>query len=540
MLRSTRTRAAFVAATALVVTGLGHVPAQAASDPTPAQLAGDWMLGNLNADGLLTGAYTDVDGSTTKTFVDHGSTVDLAFSLDAVGGRDAEVAQLTDAVAATIADYTTDGDATYSGSSAKALALATSEGRDPRTFGGVDLLAQVEETVITAGPSTGRLQDLDPTPTKWFDDYANTIGQAFAARSLTRAGSSLADEATDFLLLQQCDAGFFRLDFTKDKAATDQSCDGAAGTVDVDGPDVTALVALQLAAIDTPDADVTAALTDAKAWLAAQQKADGGFGSSQNGVNANSTGLTGAALAALGDKVRATKAATWLRARQVIGACDGQLAPETGAIAYDDATLAIGRKDGIANPLDRLQWVMSGAQGLAGLASAPATTSAEGASLRTPKFAKAGTKLKVTVRGLAAGERACVTGLGAPRQVVGAGKLTVTATVKAGTVRPTLRTATESIQQAGGTKVLGKKKLKVTLAKKQVKRNAKVKVTVKGLAAGEKVTIKLRGRKVASGTANAKGVLTRTVKVGKAKGVATLKVQGQYATRTGTAKVRVR
>ncbi|GGD17030.1 prenyltransferase/squalene oxidase repeat-containing protein [Nocardioides daphniae] len=535
MLRSTRTRAAFVAATALVVTGLGQVPAQAATDSSPAQLAGTWMTGNLNGDGLLTGAYADDKGE-TQTFTDYGSSVDLALSLDAVGGDAATVTRITDAIAAQVGDYTAPWGDVYAGSSAKAMTLAVSQGRDPRTFGGRDLQAQVEGRVITTGASTGRIEDLSA-----WGDYANSIGQAFAARALTAAGSSLADEATDYLLLQQCDAGFFRLDFTKDKAAADQTCDGASGAVDADGPDVTALVALQLAAIESPDADVTAALADAKTWLAAQQAADGGFGSTDNGANANSTGLGGWALAELGDTARATKAATWLRARQVVGACDGKLAPETGAIAYSDEALAAGRKDGIADPLDRVQWIIAGAQGLAGLASAPATSAKD--KVTAPRFAKAGSKVTFTVTGLAAGERGCLSGAVGTRTLVGTGSaLKAVATLKAGTRSVTLRTATATGTSSvtGTVTVLGKKKLKVSLAKKQVKRNAKVKVTVKGLARGERVTVKVRGKKVATGTANAKGVLVRTVKVGKARGVARVAVQGQYATRTGTAKIRVR
>ncbi|MBE7325074.1 hypothetical protein IEQ44_10425 [Nocardioides sp. Y6] len=532
---------ALVASTALVLTtvqGPAHAtPAQATppADPVPAELASGWLVGNLK-NGLIETA-SEWEGETFSG-PSYGTSVDLALALDAVGGHDAAVAEITDAVAGGVETYTGSGGEVYSGSAAKALALAVSQGRDTASFGGIDLLGRVEDRVITTGASTGRLEDLSA-----WGDYANSIGQAFAAGALTAAGSPLADEVTDFLLAQQCDAGFFRLYFNADKDAAAQSCDAASPAVSPEqSADTTALVALQLASLAGSDPAVRSALDRAATWLVSQQQADGSFGDPQNGANSNTTGLGGWALATLGRDAQAAKAATWLRALQVVDACaPGPLKGEQGAVAYDEQGWNDGATYGISDPLDRSQWVIADVQALPALAYAPASTRAEGASLRLPRFAKAGTKVTVTVDGIAPGERACLTGLGATRQLIGSGDvLRVSVPVKAGTSRPTLLTATTKVQQAGGLTVLGKKKLKVRVAKKQVKRNARVKVTVRGLAAGERVTVKVRGKKVAQGKANRKGVFVRRVKVGKARGLAAVKVRGQYATRTGVAKVRVR
>lgn len=532
--------AALVASTALVVTALSSAPVQAApsSDPTPAALSAGWLVGNLK-NGLIETAsqYPPGEGE-IYSGPSYGTSVDLALGLSALGGHDTTVAEITDAVAASVEAYTGSGGEIYSGSAAKALTLAVSQGRDLENFGGIDLLGRVEGRVATDGPSTGRLSDASQ-----YGDYANSIGQAFAAGALTAAGSPLADEVTDFLLAQQCDAGFFRLYFDADPGSAAQSCDAASPAEPAEqGSDTTALVVLQLAPFADSDPEVQAALDEAATWLAAQQRADGAFVDPQTGANANTTGLAGWALGALGRDAEAAKAATWLRARQVVDVCaPGLLKGEQGAVAFNDQAWDEGVQYGIADPLDRTQWLIADVQALPALAYAPASTSAEGASLRLPRFAKAGTKVTVTVGGLAPGERACLTGLGATRQLVGSGDaLRVSVPLKAGTFRPTLRTATTQVQQAGGLTVLGKKKLTVAVAKKQVKRNARVKVTVRGLVAGEKVTVKVRGRKVASGTASARGVLTRKVTVGKARGVAKITVRGHYATRTGAATVRVR
>lgn len=524
--------AALVASTALVVTAVGQSPAQAApADPTPASLSAGWLVDNL--EGGLVETYSEYEGE-VHSGPSYGTSIDLALALDAVGGHATTVTQITDAVAASVENYTGSGGEIYSGSAAKALALVVQQTRDPRHVGGIDLLARVEERVATAGPSLGRLSDQSQ-----YGDYANSIGQAFAAGALTAVDSPLADEATGFLLDQQCEAGFFRLHFNADPEAAAQSCDAASPAEPAEqSSDTTALVALQLAAIRDDAPQVATALDAAAEWLVAQQQADGSFVDPQNGANANTTGLAGWALAELGRDAAAARAASWLRGLQVVDVCAPEkLAGEQGAVAYDALGWSDGVTYGISDPLDRSQWVIAGVQALPALASAPAASSRDAVVL--PKFAKAGSKVSAKVRGVAAGERACTSGA-VTRDLVGTGGDVAVALgqPQAGKRSVTLRTAegatTATVQ------VLGKKKLKVAVAKKKVKPKARVKVTVRGLAAGERVTVKVRGKKVATVKANRNGVVKRKVRVGKARGVAKIHVRGQYATRTGTAKVRVR
>lgn len=525
---------ALVAGLAVTVTA----PAQAASstDPSAARASAQWLVGNLNADSLVE-SHTEWEGQVFSG-PSYGTSVDLAEGLARVGGHQATVSRITDSVVAGLAAYTTYEDAFYSGSAAKALALLVSQGRSASAAGGIDLRGQVESSVVTTtGATLGRLQDSDPTPDQYWSDYANTIGQAYAARALTQVGSPLAGDVTDYLLDQQCSAGFFRLYFPA-AGAPDQTCDGASPAEPAaQSPDTTAIAVIQLAELAKTDADVKAARTRAVAWLKKQQKTDGSFVDPVNGANANTTGLAGWALVEAGEQAAAGRAAAWLRARQVVAACaPSKLAGEHGAIAYDDQGWKDGVQYGIADKLDRSQWVIADVQALPALLAAPAATKKDAVVL--PKFAKAGKKVTATVQGLAEGERACVSGAAGSKELTGTGKgaKVAIAQAKAGKRKVTLRTAAGTVSDT--VHVLGKKKLKVKAAK-TARPGARKTVTVKGLAAGEKVTLKVRGKKVASGKATKKGTFKRTVKVGK-RGTAKVTVTGQYANRKGAAKIRVR
>ncbi|WP_110238981.1 prenyltransferase/squalene oxidase repeat-containing protein [Nocardioides gilvus] len=522
-----------VALSAMAITGPGTAatPSAAPSDPAPAAASAKWLVGELNADSLLEIA-SSYDGETFSG-PSYGNSIDLALALSAVEQDQPKVSAITDAIAANLGSYAGSDGEVYSGSSAKALALAVDQKRDPATFGGVDLTSRVEDTVLSEAPVSGRLQDASA-----YGDYANSIGQAFAASALTEVGSTKAAAVTDYLLDQQCDAGFFRLYFNTDKSSTAQSCDSASPAEPAkQSPDTTAIVAIQLASLAAGDPEIKAALDQAGAWLLAQQANDGGFTDPGNGTNANTTGLAGWALAELGHDTAAAKAATWLRARQVVSGCDGKLSKEAGAVAYDDLGWTDGVTYGIADPLDRSQWVIAGVQALPALAAAPAATAKD--AVTAAKFAKAGRTVTYTVTGLAAGERACVTGAAGTKSIIGTGKtLTVKlAKAKAGKRAVAVRSASGKVKDT--VRVLGKKKFKVRAAK-SAKAGSKRKVTVRGLAAGEKVTVKVRGKKRASGKANSKGVFAKKVSVGKKRGIAKVSVTGQYQTRKGATRIRVR
>ena len=197
-----------------------------------------------------------------------------------------------------------------------------------------------------AGPIAGRIEDRTVsgdtdsfTPGVQLDsDYANVIGQAFAARGLTAAGSAKAASAMAFLLQQQCSAGYFRLNFAPATASAQGCVDGDAVGSAPD-TDVTALAVLQLAALGGPDAEGQPARSPRRpAGSTAQQKSDGSFGGgpTTSAANANSTGVAAQALASQGACVAAGRAAGWVKGLQVLSApASSPLNGELGAIAYD-------------------------------------------------------------------------------------------------------------------------------------------------------------------------------------------------------------
>lgn len=323
----------------------GTPTADQAADQGSAQAtaAADWLAGQLE-NGLL--SYKTEYGP----FTDYGMSIDAALALTRTGGHEAEVGAIVDAVARDLHSYIEfpSGDGTHksAGATAKALVLAEVAGEDPASFGGTDLVSALEDLVL----DSGRISDTFPAKNKQDADYANVIGQVFAARGLAEAGSAEAGEAQDYLLAQQCEEGWFRLTFTAATDAGDQSCD-ADKTAKPD-PDTTALAVIQLSALEDPDAEAQAAIDEAARWLAEQQGQDGSVAGAQSpDPNANTTGLAGWALGEAGDAEAAASAADWL----------SRLQAENGAVAYDRA--ALDQADGGEVPAKaRSQWLLATAQ----------------------------------------------------------------------------------------------------------------------------------------------------------------------------------
>ena len=339
-------------------------PPEPAYDEAAATAAADWLTGKLDG-GLL--SYESDFGP----YTDYGLSIDAAISLDELDDE-AAVQQTSEAVAANIDTYISgkafgDPGSTYAGPAAKALVLAQLAG-DPTAFGGVDLVQTVESVTTQGGPAAGRIVDVST-----FGDNANVLGQAFAVQGLEEAGSARAADALAYLLTQQCSEGYFRLSFTKDVEAADQSCD--AGSAKESQPDVDTTAVAVLAVGESDDEPgVADAVARATEWLAGQQSDEGAFtGSGDTAVeNANSTGLAGWALGENGRRDAAESAATWVRSVQAgsDGACD-QWGAAAGAIAYDPAALEAGAKDGITKK-SAGQWLRSTAQAVAVLQWAPA------------------------------------------------------------------------------------------------------------------------------------------------------------------------
>lgn len=334
--------AAVLAAGALVLTGTGS--AQAAAEDRSSR----WLTHQLT-DGLVHNDQYDFD--------DYGLTADTAIALAALGGERATVKTIRRALAQRVDSWTTGvdfgSDDVYAGSVAKAVVVAGTTGADPRRYGGVNLVKRLNQRVSTSRPTVGRIADASAT------DYANVIGQAFAAQGLATEGSRKAGKVVRFLLDQQCSRGYFRLNFAAPDAA-DQSCDGGGASASAPDTDVTALAVLSLKAMPRRHQSRAAksAVRDAISWLQRTQKRNGSFGGgpATESSNTNSTGLAGWALGATGSCRAASEAARWVKRFQVSGDVAGTpLAGEKGAIAYDRAAYAAAKSDGIGTA-ERDQW----------------------------------------------------------------------------------------------------------------------------------------------------------------------------------------
>jgi hypothetical protein len=332
-----------------LVLGLAVGTATTAS-AAPDDRAGRWL------EGQLSGGLIHNDDPAYGGFDDYGLTADTGLALVAVGGHGQAVKRIRGALARHVDSWTTgvdfDSADVYAGGVAKAVVLAQTTGADPRHFGGVNLVNRLTGLVSGDRGIVGRIQDKSE-----YGDYANTLGQAFAAAGLTRARSSEAPAAVRFLLEQQCAAGYFRLSFA-DATAADQTCDGAARGDRAPDTDATAIALVNLQSIKHPTAKVKRAIADGAGWLVRRQKENGSFGGgpTTEAANANSSGLAAWALGQAGRCTSAAQAARWISRLQL----------KNGAIAYDRAALRSARQHGItATTAD--QWRRASAQAAPGL-----------------------------------------------------------------------------------------------------------------------------------------------------------------------------
>jgi hypothetical protein len=402
-MRITRPLAAVaaVATVATMLTTAPTAPAGAASpyDPRPAKSGAGWLAGQLD-DGLVHNEQFDFD--------DIGLSIDVALGLDAAGKKPKVAKAITKAVAKNLGSYTGFGESVFAGALAKAAVLALVRDKDPRSFGGADLVAQLEDRVATVAPIAGRIEDAYDPDDEFGGDFANVVGQTYAARALALAGSAKARAVTAFLLQQQCAQGYFRQFFTSDKTRPDQSCQGAPRAERGASTDATALAVLALQ--DVKGAKAKAAVKKAVAWLLDRQHVSGAFtdtGKNFGTANANSTGLAGWALGESGAAKPAARAATFVRWLQVPGTnpCSGGLAKQAGAISYDDDAYAIAQSEGITKKTSD-QWRRASSQALPVLRWAPR---AEGDfSVSAPRRVPAGERFTIRITGAAAGERVCI------------------------------------------------------------------------------------------------------------------------------------
>jgi hypothetical protein len=227
---------------------------------------------------------------------DLGGTAYAVTSLASAGTGKAVARKAVDALSGRVDELVKDGGgADRPGPLARLILAAEATGRNPRSFGGTNLVARLEATVRTAGSDAGLFGIQDPT-----FDGAFRQGLALAALSLVsprpdaiRGGSIDDRPAVSWLRRQQCADGSwmsYRSDLASPCAFDPQS---------FTGPDTnsTAMAVLGLQAVDATGA------TAAGTWLASVRSSDGGwsfFGGSGTSADPDSTGLVLGALRALG------------------------------------------------------------------------------------------------------------------------------------------------------------------------------------------------------------------------------------------------
>ncbi|MFJ3906034.1 prenyltransferase/squalene oxidase repeat-containing protein [Streptomyces sp. NPDC090025] len=285
---------------------------------------------------LLQGHYYAADPTGRADF---GLTIDLAYALAATGTDDATLRGVVDfldergkdGVGRTVNDYTGVGTAhPVGGAIGKTALAAQAVGRDPRAFGGQDLIgALAAETCAAKTPDTGR----PCAASGAYTNASSVFDQSLGVIAQLRAGESTA-AAGPVAYLKSL-----------------QRSSGAWGSMLVvpsgDEVDSTAMAAM---AVDLlPDTASQAAVDKALRWLAGRQYADGGFpGASGNSVNSTALAIQGLALDAPKYQKQIAKARAFLRERQNT---DGGFDTAKGDTQGSDvraSTQALGGTDGVS------------------------------------------------------------------------------------------------------------------------------------------------------------------------------------------------
>lgn len=351
--------------------------ATAASRPA-AKTNSQWLANQLGPDGTLRNPLGGV-------LPDHGLMIDTLYALHASGDA-ALAAPVVSYLERHATDYFTwDGlvpgqgfeNIVVGGATAKLLVAAEIAGRDPRNFGGHDLVAETLGTIRRSGPDRGRVSDYAKTPdlADYVSNNANMFGQALGVIGLAGVGAN--DQlAIDTMLTQQCSEGYFRIFFgyvptdeTGDHVTPNGSrlstCDeGKAFAQSSPDGDATGLaLSAMLAAREAGAANLDTPISRTVAWLTANQSAGGGWGGGvgTEAPNTNSTGLIVQALTdAGGADTQVAKGIDYLLSAQVTAADAGTaLAGHVGAIAYDPASYQAARTNGIVG-IDT--WIRASAQ----------------------------------------------------------------------------------------------------------------------------------------------------------------------------------
>lgn len=400
------TAALAVGALAAPSSSVSALPAAAPSltrtDSTPSKVAAEWLAGELT-NGLIVTSFGP----------DFGLTIDTGMGLSTVSGQGATVTAINNALEPRIGEYIGDGTKeSYAGALAKAATFARTAKKNPTSYGGVNLIARLEERTANAPADPVAEPQAAAIAGRVFDksasgNFANVVGQSYAVRALTLSGSAEAGAARDFLLKQQCASGYFRLGFDKADVPSQSCAEGVAGS-DAD-PDATSLAVINLIESGDTSQPVKDALARAGTWLADRQRGSGAIrgGAGTPVINTNSTAVGGYALGLLKNRPAALKAAVWVRKNQPVDKykCRTALTKDTGAVAYRKEKVTAATTTGI--PADaRDEWRRATAQAVLGLQFAPDSNDKfRIESVR--REARAGDRPQFRIFGLAPGESAC-------------------------------------------------------------------------------------------------------------------------------------
>ncbi|MER7763947.1 prenyltransferase/squalene oxidase repeat-containing protein [Streptomyces sp. NPDC097619] len=254
---------------------------------------------------LLQGRY--YEGTPGTGFADFGLTIDGAYALAATGADDNALRGIVDfldgrgkdGTGRTVNDWTAIGTRYAGGGSlGKTALLAQAVGRDPRKFAGKDLIAALGKAVCTAKSPA---PDRTCTAKGAYTNAPSVFSQSLAVMAQLRAGETRAAAAP---------AAYLRSLQKRSGAWPSMVAEPSKEEVDS-----TAIAAMALDLL--PDKKSRAAVDKALAWLAKQQKADGGFpGAAGNSVNSAALAVQGLSLDPVAHRPRIAKALKFLRSQQ--------------------------------------------------------------------------------------------------------------------------------------------------------------------------------------------------------------------------------
>ncbi|MFJ1614686.1 prenyltransferase/squalene oxidase repeat-containing protein [Streptomyces sp. NPDC088249] len=248
--------------------------------------------------------YTAGPGSSRADF---GLTIDGAYALAATGLNNDKLRGIVDFLdkggkdgeGRTLQDWTgTDTEYALGGSTGKAALLAEAVGRDPRSFGGEDLIAALHKAVCS-GPS--KAPDRSCAAKGSYTYAPSVFSQSLAVMAQLRADEkTAAQEPIAYLESLQHSSGAW------------PSLIPATGDSDVDSTAIAAM-ALDLAGGERADKAVDKALD----WIAGKQLPDGGFpGAAGNSVNSAALAVQGLSLDAKQYAPEIAKARKFLAGQQ--------------------------------------------------------------------------------------------------------------------------------------------------------------------------------------------------------------------------------